>query len=116
MEQINLKLETAVEAETLEAFLRDEWPGILKTQEYRDLLRERGLDHDALDPAAPPSLRSIGQGFDPAFTAILLTLATPLAAKAAKGLERVVSDLWEQVVLPRIVRKFGVGRVKRSGK
>jgi hypothetical protein len=61
--------------------------------------RDAGLDVDELssDPplAGDISIESGKSGFDPVTTVIIVTIARPI-----------VLDLWRQVVLPRIVRRW----------
>jgi len=59
-------------------------------------------------------LESRGPGLDPITTAIVVSLATTLAKSAASGVAKMSADLWSDIILPRLRRKFGADSIKQD--
>jgi hypothetical protein len=72
-----------------------------------DLSRLRGLKRkDAIET------KREGEGIDPLTTALIVIFAKALAPEVAK----VAHDLWEKVLLPRILRERGAKTLVRKNK
>lgn len=78
---------------------------------------DAGVDVDALLSApreAVIGLESRGPGLDPLTTAIVVSLATTLATSLASGLAKMSADIWSDIILPRLRRKFGADSIKQN--
>jgi hypothetical protein len=86
----------------LESMLDEYWKQL---QEDSDLATEAKAEGISLEDVRGKSRDEVitvekeGEGFDPATTALIVAFA-PVVAK-------VVRDLWEKILLPRILRKKG---------
>jgi hypothetical protein len=86
----------------LESKLDEFWEGL---QQYLDLAAEaraEGIDLDALHGKSRKeaiTVKKEGDGFEPATTALIIAFA-PVVAKVTR-------DVWEKLLLPRILREKG---------
>jgi hypothetical protein len=86
----------------LESKLNEFWEGL---QQYLDLATEaraQGIDLEALHGKSREAVITVkkeGEGFDPVTTALIIAFAPVLA--------KVTRDVWEKLLLPRILRDKG---------
>lgn len=113
MNKVDLLIRTDLEAAEFEDFVHSIWADALLSDECRAILESQGSSGLEITETEKPTVTATQQGIDPGFTVLLLSIATPLAGKTVGAVERAVRDLWEQVLLPRIIRQFGVDRAER---
>ncbi|WP_396222530.1 hypothetical protein [Gemmatimonas sp.] len=78
---------------------------------------EAGVDVDTLLSAPREAvivLESRGAGLEPLTTAIIVSVATTLATSAASGLAKMSADIWSEIILPALRRKFGADSIKQD--
>jgi hypothetical protein len=91
-------LRSDISLHELQEILNRLWTESRNDPVVMDMVRQQGVDPATLQNYAL-SARLSGGGFDAATTAVIVSFA-PVAAK-------VVSDLWEKIILPKLRRAKG---------